>query len=157
MAKHYNPSITSRLLRIFNFKGAEQIGSEVSGLVAVVPVTPVARICQGTAGTAATNTIYTTPTDKDFYLTAATLSYVKDASSTATLFRYRVFVNGVQKEIITFPAISLVAGQDAVTVTLDPPLKLDPGTIVVCTTDSTVANVKVAGNIVGYTEEVTSS
>jgi len=156
MTKHYNPSIVERANRILASKAGDYLSDEViPNIQPVIPITAVARICQGTAGTAATNTIYTTPADKDFYLTGAVLAYIKDVTSTATLFRYRVFVNELQKEIITLPAITLTPGCESVAIELNPPLKLDRNTTVVCTTDSTVANVKVSGNVIGYTEEVT--
>jgi hypothetical protein len=61
MAKHNNPSITQRVLRIFNLKQGDSIGSEIgSMIVPTIPINPVINICRRGIVTDATNsnTIY---------------------------------------------------------------------------------------------------
>lgn len=154
--KHYNPSITERANRIFNLKNGDGMSEEIEGPVAVIPIHPSAKIVRQNSGANnASLTIYTTPADKDFYLTAATLSYIKDATSTAASVALQVTIDGVALNVLFLPGITLTASYDNMALSFDVPIKLDRNTSIVCTASSAVANIRTAATIVGYLEEVT--
>ena len=156
MAKHYNSSITERGLRILNSKQGDFLPDEVSGPVATIELKPVCRISRSAVATNAANvTIYTTPTDKDFYLTAAQLSVIKDATATSAGSYIQATIDGVAQILIIITGLTLTAQSDAVSQSWPFALKIDRGTPIIVTGTTTTANVKSYGTIQGYTEEVT--
>ena len=97
---------------------------------------------QGTA------TIYTTPSTGKFYLTNAAVYVNKGAGDTGKLAQIKIYVNGVQVELIT--ALIGTLSEQSSTFNLQNPILVDPGTIisVVNNGDGQTA----FANIVGYTE-----
>jgi len=88
-----------------------------------------------TAGSETGYALYTTPTDKFFYLTNAQLSISKDAAcdaATGACFIYG-FVSGAIRNLIQVSTITLTAMQDTVSVTFSPPVKLDRNTAITAT------------------------
>lgn len=149
MTKHYNTSIAERAGRILNSKGIDQLGDEVTGPVAVIPIVPACLIVK--SATSAT-TVYTVPTDKDFYLVAAHLSGAKvvgDAGASITLFGT---VQGVAVNILAIAGITLTADAQTTALSFPIPIKMDRGTII---SISGAGFTTIRGGIVGYTEETT--
>lgn len=111
----------------------------------------------GSTGTAAT-TLYTTPTNQDFYLTEASLAYVKnaafDGATSASLFSINLVIGGATTSVIKLPNITLTAGQDSVYLPISPPLKVDRGTNITISATSFTAGVLVkTGTVMGYLDE----
>ena len=98
-------------------------------------------------------TIYTTPTDKDFYLVGATLSLIKDATSTSTYSALDVTINGARGEIIYIPTITLTAETQSLSISLPFPILVDRNTTIRVLNGTNVANITSSGTIVGYTVE----
>ena len=149
MTKHYNTTITERALRILNSKGTDQLSDEVSGPVAVIPIVPAVTVVLSV--TSAT-TILTTPTSKDFYLTAAHLSGAKlaaDSGASLTLF---ATVAGVAQNILGIAGVTLTADAQTTALNFNPPIKIDRGTIIAA---SGAGFSTIRAGICGYTEEVT--
>ncbi len=156
--RHYNPSITERLFRIFRPKAGDQFSDEVSpNLVAVVPITPVCRIIKA-AGSSATGTmnVWTTPTDKDFYLTGANLSMVKDAANDMATgnVSLAVFVDGVAVNPIGIALLTLTAQNQTVQANFSIPIKLDRGSVISVGATYAAGAMRRFVTINGYTEEV---
>jgi hypothetical protein len=158
MTRHFNPSIVNRAQRILNSKGNDYLSDEVTGPVAVIPLDHVARIAKfGSCEDATSGTVWTTPPDKDFYLTNAMLVMVKDALATTTEVSMRCQVDGVLTRIVAIPCIGLTAATHDLTVTFNPALKCDRNTVIQIITNSATAKVKAFGTIQGYVEEVTQN
>ncbi len=156
--RHYNPSITERLFRIFRPKAGDQFSDEVSpNVVAVVPITPVVRIVNaGGGGITGLITGYTTPANKDFYLTGLSFSIAKDAACDATSGNISVtgVIDGQVVAIATISGITLTALQDTITMQFPFPLKLDRNTAITQTYNFTAGVCRRVINVHGYTEEV---
>ncbi len=106
---------------------------------------------KGAASNATSSTIYTTPTDKDFFLTNATICAWKDVTAVAASQRLNVTIDGAVTPIFTIETLTLTAIQP-VTASLNfsCPLKIDRGTGISVTNDNATANTKVAATIFGY-------
>jgi len=101
---------------------------------------------------ATTATITTLPTDRDFYLTSAMCSYIKDVTSTATNCGLNVYPAGENqvRNIINFATLTLTVGQDSCVLNLTHPLKLKRGTVIGLFSSTNVANITLRGSIMGY-------
>jgi len=122
--KHYNPSITERANRIFNLKNGDGMSDEIDGPVAVIPIVPVVRICRQLAG----GGTFTTPSDRDFYLTNAQISIAKVAADSGALASLTVVIDGVTISILRINGVTLTADAQNVLQSWNFPIKLDRGT-----------------------------
>ncbi len=158
--RHYNPSITERLFRIFRPKAGDQFSDELSpNVMAVVPVTPITRITRAAqSGATGTVTIYTAPVDKDFYLTGAMLGIIKDAACDASVsINMSVTMEGSARELLSIPILTLTAQDRSVFLSFPFPLKIDRGTSITISGTYAAGNMRRMGNVHGYTEEVVST
>lgn len=160
MTKHYNPSIVERANRILASKSGDFLSDEVQGPVAVIPINPIINIVRAaSATTTSSGTIFTTPTDKDFYLTGVQFGFVKDAACDAantTTPAVLITIDGVSVTVVRLPTITLTAQNQSVFVSLPTPIKIDRGTTIsIQSTSYTVGVFNRNAVIYGYTEEVT--
>lgn len=123
---------------------------------AVIDMTPrkhhVCDIVKTASGSgSANNTIYTTPTDCDFYITAITLGVIKDASATSVDSYVTCVIGGVTSRMISIPGITLTAQSETMSISFPFPIKVDRGTSVVLTNSTNVAVIKSTACIIGYT------
>lgn len=102
-------------------------------------------------------TIYTTPTDKDFYLTNVALSTSKDVTATSIVTALSATVNGITGVILRLCTLTLTAERGEMACSLNPPIKVDPGSAITITTSTNVGNIAAAGSIVGYLEDNTTA
>lgn len=114
-------------------------------------------IKRGSASNATSATVYTTPTDRDFFLCAACLSVVKDATATSVLSTIRVFPEGAgsatTQDILVVGGISLTAQSEIVSISLPYPIKVERGSNIVITNSTNVGNVLATGSIIGFLVE----
>ncbi len=103
-----------------------------------------------TATNATSATIYTTPTDQDFYLSAVALAIIKDATSTSTKSAVTATINGVAQDLLSIPGITLTAQTAEMSLSLPRDLKIDRNTNIVVTNSTNVANILATGVIFGY-------
>lgn len=159
MAFHRNPSIANWFRRIFNFKVGDMPTSQVSDIIIpVIPVLPIANIVEtGTVTNATSGTVFTTPTDKDFYLTGASLSMIKDVLSQSVSTDLRAVLRGITIFPLTIRSISLTIQNDSKAQIFNPPIKLDRGTTVTITNSNATAEITASATIYGYTQETISS
>lgn len=156
MARHNNPTLTENCFRQFNTKNGDVIGAEIEeNIVPVVIIDPPINIIQSLGGSTSGATIYTTPQDKDFYLTNASLSMAKDtATHTSIQQTLRVFVNGVANNILAISGITLTTNQATTTQNWGRPgIKIDRGTAITYTFTGTLS--RIDATIQGYTVETT--
>lgn len=113
-----------------------------------------AKYCDIVRRAAAVNstsgTIYTTSTDEDFYLCGASLSVIKDATSTSIASQIRVIIGGGTYQILDIAGITLTAATGSQTITFNPPLKIDRGSSILVTNSTNVANVSADACIFGF-------
>ena len=107
-------------------------------------------IKSGQARNATTATIYTTPTDKDFYLTTALLSVIKDVTSTSTASDIAVTIGGVVVKLIVISEITLTAQTETIPQSYSFPLKIDRGTNIIIENSTNVAEINARGSITGF-------
>lgn len=152
--KHYNPTISADINRILNLKGEST--SEISEeIIAVIPIIPKCNIVRSIRAINASNvvTLFTTPTDKDFYLTNAALNFIKDASATSTVSDITVYIDGVLQTLLRIDQITLTAQTGSIAESYPIPIKIDRGTNITVEHGTAVANITTSGMIKGYTVE----
>lgn len=130
------------------------LGNQIIPTLEVNPL--INAICDVVAQTTASNTtaatIYTTPTDKDFYLTSLTLSIIKDATSTSTFSDVRTTINGASVILTRIAGFTLTAQNSNMSLTLPIPVKLDRGVAITVNNGTNVANITSIGCIQGFTQ-----
>lgn len=157
MAKHYNPSISERAQRQFNFKG-DSLTDEITGPVAVIPIQPFVRnLVRATSTATAALTAFTTPSDKDYFLTGLTLGITKDAACDNSTVQVAVTVAGVQTIIVDVPTQTLTAQSTQVPVMFNPPIRLDRNQPIQVFGTFTVGTMRKNLCLYGYTEETISN
>lgn len=129
-----------------------------SKVIPIINITPrnnkiVQIIKYASCINATSTTIYTTPAKGDFYLTAASLDFIKDAGSTSTNSAINSYVNGAQVDILKLRQLSGVASLNAVTQSFDPPIKIDKSTPINLLNFAAVANISSGAIIMGYIED----
>lgn len=153
--KHYNPSFGEDLRRIFNPKGGEQASSyetKIQPIVLLPTRVDIARSA-GSATTGAT-TIYTTPADKDFYLTSVQISGAADATADNVEYTIECVTDGVARSLIGLRKITTTAFTGQSSIAYLYPLKIDRNSIISVNTAFTVGAASKRGAITGYTLEV---
>ena len=108
---------------------------------------------RATSTTSSTSTIYTTPTDKEFYLTGISLSY----SATVLNDQVRVYVqaqtlpSNLMAPIIDINVVTTVAQANTFCRDFTVPIKIAPGTIIGLVKTFTAGAGVYTANITGYT------
>jgi hypothetical protein len=150
-----NPTISLDLNRIFDLKG-ESTDIIADWLQPVVIVQRHANIVrQGVNTNFSSATVMTTASDKDTYLTGASLSFVKDITATTTAVSLRVYIEGVQRRIIELSTLTLTVERGQTSISFPIPIKIDRNTNITIDSLTNVANFSINAQIIGYTVETT--
>jgi len=135
MARITRSSIIQKLQDLLGIQtGTDVVATDSSNVVQpVVDIGPnTTTIWKVTSATTTSSvTVYTTPSDKDFYLTYAFLSMTKDATSDNILTNATIVVGGVTLNILAIPSQTTTAWSDQVCVSFPYPIKLDRASIIV--------------------------
>lgn len=154
--KHYNPTIAEDLTRLFNLKSLDSV-SDLGETI--LPTVEIKRFCNivkaGAASNSTTSTVWTTPSDKDFYLCAASLSTIKDVTGVSNNAKLNIIVEGATVAILSISNITLTVQHSNMTNTWFNPIKVDRNTAITVTNSSATANVRSDATIQGYTVETT--
>ena len=96
--------------------------------------------------------IYTTPTDKDFYLCGVTMEVIKDATATSVASTVTIVPKGeASVRIVTIPGFTLTAqNSNQVKDFTHSPILLERASTVVSSNSTNVGNVKAHTIIYGY-------
>jgi len=152
MPIHYNTAVIKSLSDFWRFKG-DAIPSEVNDVIQptfdVRPPATISRSAQA-SNTAAEQTIYTTPTDVDFFLSSACLSLIKDVTATSTATNLFATIDGVQRQILVIVGITLTVQNQTVAISYDTPIKVDRGTNITLKHSAATANVNAQATIQGF-------
>lgn len=148
-----NTSINLDMNRIFDLKGENT--NLVSDIIQpTVEIKRICNICRAGGGTNTTpNTIYTTPADKDFYLTAAQISFSKDAGNTTNQVALNVTIEGVSRQFLILACTSSVQQNDSIAQNFPNPVKIDRNTSITLTSTNVTAVIRLDATIQGYTTE----
>ena len=157
--KHYNPTITENAFRIFNLKG-EPLDEVMPYIQPTKELGNVVNIVRGASITASntSTTLYTTPSDKDFYLTGFNISVAKDAACDVATSSHtlRVVMFGANQSLALIPVITLTAERAETSADFPVPIKIDRNTIISFLSGAHTAGLFNRGvTIRGYTVETT--
>lgn len=134
--------------------------SNVAGqIIPVVDVNPkharIVNVCQRlTKTTTGDGTVYTTPSDKDFYMTNLQLSFIKDAAcdaATGNLSVTAFLPDGSNPFLLSMPIITLTAQQSQGFFNFSAPVLLKKGSAIVSTGSFTAGALSRTVNVIGYT------
>lgn len=151
-----NPEMVRELRDSLKAQGFEAMPLNVAGtLQPVIEVNPrLLRRCSivktNTLSNGTSATIYTTPTDADFFLVGGFVSYTKDATSTSTNSNLRVTIDGATADVLIISGLTLTAEGKAASISFPVPIKVDRGTNILLLNSTAVANIRSHGGITGY-------
>jgi len=117
----------------------------------VIPTVQIAPYIDVVRGGTGAGTVYTTPTNKDFYLTALTLSFVKDVTAVATYVNIYTTIGGVASVIMAIPSTTLTVDSAQLSLSLPVAIKVDRGAAITIGASSATANITARASIIGYT------
>lgn len=158
--KHYNPSISEDAARIFNSKQGDFLTDEVQGPVATIEISPKARVLAVASNTSTgSGTIFTSPIDKDTYITGVIFSFVKDAACDTSLgvAAVQTTIDGLSgRHLASLAMASLTAERDTVYVQFLPAVKIDRNAVVQFASKTFTAGTMLrVATIFGYNVETT--
>lgn len=110
---------------------------------------------RGSRATTGSSTIFITPSDKDFYLVAASIHLIKDV--TCDLATGQIGINtvldGTTNQCVSVATLTLTAQSVESSLSFNPPIKVDRNTALGFTTTFTAGACSTSATIAGYTEE----
>lgn len=159
MAQIHNSNLINELRDVAKLQQLNDIipSQLADKVVPVIDVNPkhariVNWISDATASNATSANFTSLPDNKEFYLTSATLSLIKDATATSTLSRILLNLpDGSTKAIISIPSFTLTAQNQSLMINFNPPIFLQRGQTITVSNSTNVGNIKATGNITGYT------
>lgn len=159
MGKHNNPTIVQDLQRILNPK-VGQIPTSLVGDV-LVPVVIIGRyaniVSASSRAVTGTGIFFTTPANKDFYLTSLYMSSASDATADNVRTVLRVSVKGVLHELLVLRKITATETVQSQFMPFPMPLKLDRGTNINIITAFTAGAETAEFSLTGYTVETVAN
>lgn len=160
MATIHNSNLTKELIDVGKLQvSRDKIPNELAEkVVPVINVNPkdyrIANVLRYNTCTNATNaTIYTTPADRDTYITNIMLAFIKDATATSTGVWINFVIDGATRTILHYPCLTLTAQTGAITLALPSPIKVDRNTAITVNSSTNVGNISASGSIIGYSVE----
>lgn len=107
------------------------------------------------SSTTGNKTIFTTPSDKDFYLTSAQFAYVKDVTCDVATgaISLSATIEGTAQPVISLVLTTLTAERDNQIISFPVPLKIDRNTTIIYGGSFTAGAMSRIGLITGYTQE----
>jgi len=112
------------------------------------------NIVRSTTNTGSTATVYTTPSDKDFYLVSAGLSFTKANDAVGVDWVIRGFPeNDAIRNFVSITSTTLTVDTENAFTQFNPPIKLMRNSIITIVPDNSTGTFRMSGNIAGYTEE----
>jgi len=158
MAKIYNSECTKGLAQNAGIQqNVDKVPNELAEKIVPVFETNPELLRKGFvrhATLTADATLYTTPTNQDFYLTNIVLSNTKDAASDCSGVHISATINGANVRLCQITGITLTAGSMNISRTFKEPIKIDRGTnITVSHLTGAGAVLATYASIAGYLDE----
>jgi hypothetical protein len=150
----HRSSILRRVADIFGLQQAAD-KTPISSADVVQPVVEMGNrttelMKDASATSTGNTTIYTTPADKDFYLTFIFASYKKDIACDCTACYLRVTTGDGATRDIQFPVVPLLASTDHLEVILTYPLRLARNSNIVMNSTFTAGTMTRSASAGGY-------
>lgn len=157
MVNNFNNLLTRRANDLFNIKDGNFFFNRVSDILTpVIPIEECSQIVkQAFVNNSVGATIYTTPTDKDFYITGATMSLIKDVTATSTQTSLRCTIGGEVLYLMQIVGITLTPQSSTISIALARPLKVDRGINITLNNATATGNVVAGCSVVGYLSDTT--
>jgi len=120
--------------------------------------TRVTNICKtNTRTSSGSATVYTTPTEEDFFLTSATLSVVKDATcddATGQTASIAVIIGGGSQTLMAISGLVTTATAQTLSLSFNPPIKVDRASNISVSGNTYTAGLKSrSASITGFTTQ----
>lgn len=100
--------------------------------------------------TTADLTLYTTPTDRDFYLTFAQISIVKNATDDGTNTNLNVTIGGASVTLMSIRGLTTTAQDQSLVSNFTVPIKLDRNSAIRVAHATTAGSIAKYGSIAGF-------
>lgn len=154
MVKHYNPSIAAQARRLLGTKG-DNLSSEIfDAIIPVLQLAPIQNIANADSrDTTGETTLYTAPSDKNFYLCNLTFNNVSNAACDDTYIYVTATINGNTRTIAQFNKATLTAFIQSTQYVFNPPILISPGGIIKFGTAFTVGASTTVAIVSGYVLE----
>jgi len=160
MAQVNNRDVIKRIEKdAFTSPGFEQVPTQLSNqIVPTLNCNPerVVNIVKSSQGVATgTVTVYTSPGDKEFYLTQLSAEFIKDVACDLATGRISILgtIMGASVDLISFPVITLTAQDSRGDVFFNPPIKIDKDSAIQMTGNYAAGVMSRTITIKGYTVE----
>jgi len=160
MAKIEKREVIQKLIEGLRLSvGAENVPQEVEDKIRAVFITNEENIVNVlrnvTKTTTGSATMFTVPSDKDFFLTGLTFSYTCDATADSIQYILQLALEGdAARSIVILGKQTTTATTDHIELTFPVPLKLESGTTIAISQTFTVGTSRIAGSCIGYTKEL---
>ena len=103
------------------------------------------------------STIFTTPTDQDCYITAASLSMAKDVTADTVDCALRCSINGTFRTLLCLAGLTLTAMQDTTSISYPHPIKVDRGTNILINSSRTAGATRISGAVSFFLDETSNA
>lgn len=165
MATNYNSDLSNELRKAGAIQiSVDQIPQKINDSIQpVIEVNPkllknIEIIKIGSASDATSATIYTTPSNQDFYLCGFTFTHCRDATATSLVSEIKAYVNGEQISLYALRTLTTtVINGFSFSVNLLRPIKIDRGTSLIVTNGAATALIRSTAIIYGYLDNTSSS
>lgn len=107
-------------------------------------------IRSATSAITGSNTLYTTPRDKDFYITALSLGVTKDVANDCTQVYIECTQGGVARRLIAIPVQTLTAESHRINLNFSYPIKCDRNTAISGVGTFTVGTMTKTFTVMGF-------
>jgi len=149
----FNQTIGQDIQRIFKTKGENIVA--IADIVQPTKeiqtrINILKRVSYTTSGT---SSVYTTPTDKDFYLCFAEISFLSDVLNDTLLVQLSVILDGESLVLAELRKVSLAIAANQLYIVFNQPLKLDKGTAINILGTYTAGALTKSAIIGGYTTD----
>ncbi len=132
---------------------------KIPSIIPVVEVNPKvvknAEVAAASAINSTTGVILTANNNADIYILSASLSIIKDVTSTSTISAINITTEGgLSRDILRIASLSLTVQNQTVTISFTHPIKIKRNTAISITNGTNVANITAQGCISYFTDEV---
>ena len=153
---HQSKEVVDKISRELKMQPALKIPRDfMEKMQFVYNVNPEILINQGDSNTKVVtglSTLFTAPTDRDFFLTSIQLGNQSNVTADNTKATFQLtFASGVQVDIITLSKLTLTVFSESIVLTFPFPIKIAPGTNLVFGSAFTVGASTTSASFTGYT------
>ncbi len=152
MTKHYNNDVSKQFYDVLKVKESsiDEIDEVIQPSFETNPkIVKDGLTIYATGTNSLATTLLTSSANQDLYITGASISVIKDITSTSTASTITCTKNGASMTLISIGGITLTPQSETMSVIFTHPIKIDRGTSIVGRCGTNVANIK-ADYIIHY-------